>query len=109
MVSCFLTEHCNYPGTIDNGTILLIGVIGKFVFRHYVRNIKHNDRIEFKCVKYFRLNGTTGATCVDGEWHPPAITTGKCIQKNFPTDTFAVRAKESFGTSALMLKWTGGP
>lgn len=68
-LSVFKAE-CEYPGTIDNGEILLVGVIGKFIYRPYVRKIFHNEKIEYRCSKYYTLVGPLGATCVNGSWSP---------------------------------------
>ena len=43
--------YCPYPGTIKNGQILLVGVIGKYEYRQYVRRIGHNEEIEYQCAK----------------------------------------------------------
>ena len=43
--------YCPYPGTIENGQILLVGVIGKYEYRSYVKRIGHNDVIEYQCNK----------------------------------------------------------
>ena len=41
--------YCPYPGTIDNGMILLVGVIGKYEYRPYVRNVGNYQQIEYQC------------------------------------------------------------
>ncbi len=62
--------YCPYPGTIKNGQILLVGVIGKYEYRPYVRRIGHNEQIEYQCNKGFKRVGPLAATCVDGIWSP---------------------------------------
>ena len=46
-----IVVYCPYPGTIENGQILLVGVIGKYEYRSYVKRIGHNDVIEYQCSK----------------------------------------------------------
>ena len=43
--------YCDYPGKIKNGEILLVGEIGKYEYREYVRRIGHNEQIEYQCTK----------------------------------------------------------
>ena len=42
-------DYCEYPGTIKNGQILLVGVTGKFEYRHYISRTSHNEKIEYHC------------------------------------------------------------
>ena len=42
---------CEHPGSIMNGKILLVGVIGKYEYRPYVKNVWHNQQIEYHCDK----------------------------------------------------------
>lgn len=63
-------KTCDYPGGLQNGFILLVGVKGKFQYRPYVRKIGQNEMIEFRCNKEYELIGSEGATCVDGKWSP---------------------------------------
>ena len=42
---------CDHPGSIANGKILLVGVIGKYEYRPYVKNVWHNQEIEYHCDK----------------------------------------------------------
>ena len=44
-------EYCPYPGTIENGIILLVGMIGKYEYRYYVKRTEHNQEIQFHCSK----------------------------------------------------------
>jgi CUB/sushi domain-containing protein len=75
-------KHCEFPGVLNNGTVMLVGVIGKYEYREYVRRVGHNEKIEYHCDKEFRRNGPVGATCVDGSWSPPHKP--KCLPKQHP-------------------------
>ena len=68
----YFAVYCPYPGKIDNGKILLVGVIGKYEYRPYVRRVGEGDEIEFQCNRGYILQNEamTGATCVDGVWTP---------------------------------------
>lgn len=74
--------HCNYPGSIPNGQILLVGIIGKYDYSPYAKRIGHNQQIEYQCGKDFVLIGPSAATCVDGEWSPP--NKPECLAKQHP-------------------------
>ncbi|XP_069119974.1 protein lev-9-like [Argopecten irradians] len=63
--------YCPNPGTIANGKIYKNGLRAIFDFRHYIKTIRHGDRILFKCKEGFVLEGPSGATCVNGQWRPP--------------------------------------
>ncbi|KAL3870372.1 hypothetical protein ACJMK2_038442 [Sinanodonta woodiana] len=78
-------EYCINPGTITNGTTFLKGIQGKFVFKHYIRTIKHGTRLVYECDRGFRLIGPGGATCVNGEWQPNLRNPGtKCEEAKHP-------------------------
>ncbi|ESN96658.1 hypothetical protein HELRODRAFT_189328 [Helobdella robusta] len=72
--TCVL-KLCEYPGTLENGDILLIGIKGQFTYRNYVKKVKQYDQIEYRCRKDFTLEGPEGSTCVDGVWSPKTIPT----------------------------------
>lgn len=63
-------KYCAHPGILNNGTIFLEGVEGKFENKPYIKTFKHHQRIEYKCDKEFTLVGTLGSVCVDGRWRP---------------------------------------
>ena len=52
-----LSVYCAYPGTIDNGQVLLVGAIGKYEYRPYVEGIGQNEQIEFMCAKNYKRVG----------------------------------------------------
>ena len=52
---------------------------GRFIFKPYIRTIKHGTRLEYECDSGYRLVGPGGATCVDGHWQPSLTNPGtKC-------------------------------
>src|SRR6218665_40115 len=73
---------CSFPGTLDHGKILIVGVIGKFEYRQYVRHVWHSTRIQFTCDRDYELRGPEDATCVHNRWSPPITT--RCVPKQHP-------------------------
>lgn len=84
---------CPYPGTIKYGHILLVGVIGKYEYRPYVRRIGHNEQIEFHCDKGYKMVGPPAATCVDGQWSPD--NKPYCAPGQHPRMLYIFRGKRS--------------
>ena len=65
---------CPFPGFVENGKVLLVGAMGLYEYRPYVRKIRNNRQIMFQCDRGFELvGGPTGATCIDGHWSPPQL------------------------------------
>ena len=65
---------CPFPGFVENGKVLLVGAMGLYEYRPYVRKIRNNRQIMFQCDRAFELvGGPTGATCIDGHWSPPQL------------------------------------
>ena len=58
--------YCPFPGYLDNGKILLVGNMGLYDYRPYVRKITNNRQIIFDCDKGWRLalGSAEGATCI---------------------------------------------
>ncbi|KAI2803698.1 hypothetical protein BLOT_007833 [Blomia tropicalis] len=66
--------YCPFPGYIDNGKVLLIGHMGMYDYRPYVKRVGNNKQIMYECDKgYYIVDGPPGATCVDGIWSPPTM------------------------------------
>ena len=65
---------CPFPGFVENGKVLLVGAMGLYEYRPYVRKIRNNRQIMFQCDRGFELvGGPTGATCIDGHWSPSQL------------------------------------
>lgn len=63
--------YCPFPGYIDNGKVLLVGNMGLYDYRPYVRKVVNNKQIMYDCDKgYVLLEGPPGATCIGGHWSP---------------------------------------
>ncbi|GAB0099339.1 locomotion-related protein Hikaru genki [Sergentomyia squamirostris] len=63
--------YCSFPGYIPNGKVLLVGNMGLYDYRPYVRKIMNNKQIMYDCDKGYVLNeGPVGATCIGGLWRP---------------------------------------
>ena len=63
--------YCPFPGTIENGKVLLVGNMGLYDSRPYVRKVTNNRQIMYECDRGFIPDeGPPGATCVAGSWSP---------------------------------------
>ncbi|KAJ8978205.1 hypothetical protein NQ317_014721 [Molorchus minor] len=66
--------YCPYPGNVVNGKILLVGNMGLYDYRPYVRKVVNNKQIMYDCDKgYFLAEGPPGATCIGGHWSPKQL------------------------------------
>ena len=67
--------YCPFPGYLENGKILLVGNMGLYDYRPYVKKITNDRQIMFDCDKGYKLElgSPQGATCVGGQWSPPDI------------------------------------
>ncbi|KAI8119427.1 Locomotion-related protein Hikaru genki [Lucilia cuprina] len=66
-----LEVFCSFPGYIPNGKVLLVGNMGLYDYRPYVKKIVNNKQIMYDCDKGYVLDiGPPGATCVGGKWRP---------------------------------------
>ncbi|KAK9874005.1 hypothetical protein WA026_002356 [Henosepilachna vigintioctopunctata] len=67
---------CPYPGAVLNGKILLVGNMGLYDYRPYVRKVVNNKQIMYDCDKGYVLSeGPPGATCIGGQWSPRQLPT----------------------------------
>ncbi|XP_074036911.1 hig-anchoring scaffold protein isoform X1 [Leptinotarsa decemlineata] len=75
--------YCPYPGAIENGKILLVGNMGLYDYRPYVRKVTNNKQIMYDCDKgYVLAEGPPGATCIGGHWSPKQLP--KCMLGQHP-------------------------
>lgn len=71
MAFIFIPVYCTFPGYIDHGKVLLVGSMGVYDYRPYVRKIKNNKQIAFECDREYVIeSGPVGATCIGGKWSP---------------------------------------
>lgn len=69
-----VTVYCPFPGYIENGKVLLVGNMGLYDYRPYVRKVTNNKQIMYDCDKGYVLGeGPPGATCVGGRWSPKQL------------------------------------
>ncbi|CAH0550197.1 unnamed protein product [Brassicogethes aeneus] len=75
--------YCPYPGNVDHGKILLVGNMGLYDYRPYVRKVINNKQIMYDCDKGYVLSeGPPGATCIGGRWSPGQLPT--CLLGQHP-------------------------
>lgn len=54
--------------------MLLVGHMGMYDYRPYVRRVANNKQILFECDRGYHITrGPPGATCVDGQWSPAEL------------------------------------
>ncbi|XP_042893956.1 complement receptor type 2-like [Penaeus japonicus] len=63
--------YCPFPGEVANGRVLLVGNMGMYDYRSYVKKVRNNRQIRYDCDRgYYLVEGPPGATCVAGQWSP---------------------------------------
>lgn len=63
--------YCPFPGYLENGKIMLVGHMGTYDYRPYIKHVTNNRQILFECDRgYSLVDGPPGATCIDGQWSP---------------------------------------
>ena len=77
--------YCPFPGFIEHGKILLIGNMGLYEYRPYVRKIQNGRQIMFQCDRGYSMiePGPSGATCIAGEWSPTQLP--RCVEGSHPS------------------------
>lgn len=73
--------YCGFPGVIEHGRVLLVGLTGMYDYKSYIRRISINRQIAYECEVGYRMNdgAPSGATCMDGQWRPDGLPT--CIKE----------------------------
>lgn len=73
--------YCNFPGVIEHGRVLLVGLTGMYDYKPYIRRISNNRQIAYECENGYRMSdgAPSGATCMDGQWKPEGLPT--CIKE----------------------------
>ncbi|XP_068247282.1 sushi, von Willebrand factor type A, EGF and pentraxin domain-containing protein 1-like isoform X1 [Palaemon carinicauda] len=75
--------YCPFPGYLTNGRVLLVGNMGMYDYRPYVKKVRNNRQIRYECNRGFYLSeGPPGATCIAGRWSPKHLP--KCDPKLHP-------------------------
>ncbi|XP_027195567.2 sushi, von Willebrand factor type A, EGF and pentraxin domain-containing protein 1-like isoform X1 [Dermatophagoides pteronyssinus] len=66
--------YCPFPGYIDNGNVMLVGHMGMYDYRPYIKHVTNNRQIIYECDRgYHIVEGPPGATCIDGQWSPSEL------------------------------------
>ncbi|KAI1289812.1 Protein lev-9 [Halotydeus destructor] len=74
--------YCPFPGFLENGRVMLVGHMGMYDYRPYVRKVTNNKQIMYECDKGYHVVGNPGGTCVDGQWSPREFP--KCVRGSHP-------------------------
>ncbi|XP_035229458.1 sushi, von Willebrand factor type A, EGF and pentraxin domain-containing protein 1-like isoform X2 [Stegodyphus dumicola] len=78
--------YCPYPGVLEHGRVLLVGYMGMYDYRPYVKRVTNNRQIMYECHRHYTLkDGPPGATCVDGQWSPKQLP--RCVRGSHPVLT----------------------
>ena len=82
--------------------ILLIGIGGKFEYRWYVKQIGHNNQIEYVCEPDYILIGPPMATCVHRQWSPRDKR--RCVRKTHPGTglVYTARSQTTSATDVIL-------
>ncbi len=89
----FPPVYCKFPGVLEHGEILLVGILGKYTYRDYASDRAHNEQIEYHCEKGYRRVGHGGSTCVAGQWSPEGLP--ECVTEKHPKLMHIFRGKRS--------------
>ncbi|XP_021914139.1 sushi, von Willebrand factor type A, EGF and pentraxin domain-containing protein 1 isoform X2 [Zootermopsis nevadensis] len=75
--------YCPFPGYIENGRVMLVGNMGVYDYRPYVRKVTNNKQIMYECERgYVLTDGPPGATCIGGRWSPKQLP--RCVPGMHP-------------------------
>ncbi|XP_059474921.1 sushi, von Willebrand factor type A, EGF and pentraxin domain-containing protein 1-like isoform X2 [Neocloeon triangulifer] len=75
--------YCPFPGYIENGKVMLVGNMGLYDYRPYVRKVTNNKQIMYDCDRgYVLADGPPGATCIGGHWSPKELP--RCVPGQHP-------------------------
>ncbi|XP_075238047.1 hig-anchoring scaffold protein isoform X3 [Lycorma delicatula] len=75
--------YCPFPGYVENGKVLLVGNMGLYDYRPYVRKVTNNKQIMYDCNRgYVLADGPPGATCIGGHWSPKQLP--RCVPGQHP-------------------------
>lgn len=70
----YFVVYCPFPGYIQNGRVMLVGNMGVYDYRPYVRKVTNNKQIMYECDRgYVLTDGPPGATCIGGRWSPKQL------------------------------------
>lgn len=79
---CTILVYCPFPGFLESGRVLLVGHMGMYDYRPYVRKVTNNKQIVYECDRGYYVFGAPAATCVDGQWSPRELP--KCLRGSHP-------------------------
>lgn len=86
--------YCAFPGYVQNGKVLLVGNMGVYDYRPYVKKVPNNKQIMYDCDKGYVLSeGPPGATCIGGNWSPKDLP--QCVPGQHPRLRWSKRRRRS--------------
>ncbi|KAF4525716.1 hypothetical protein B566_EDAN011893 [Ephemera danica] len=101
--------YCPFPGYIENGKVMLVGNMGLYDYRPYVRKVTNNKQIMYDCDRgYVLADGPVGATCVGGRWSPkdlPRCVPGQHPRLRWSREVHEKKAEEDPKMAALIARW----
>lgn len=74
--------YCPFPGFLTNGRVLLVGHMGMYDYRPYVKIVPNGKQIQYECERGYIVKGAPGATCIDSHWKPKELPT--CVKGVHP-------------------------
>jgi hypothetical protein len=66
----FISVFCPFRGRLQEGKVLIVGIIAKYEYRPYAKGIGQNELIEYVCHEGYHRTGPVNATCDLGQWNP---------------------------------------
>ncbi|RWS13910.1 Sushi: von Willebrand factor type A: EGF and pentraxin domain-containing protein 1-like protein, partial [Dinothrombium tinctorium] len=92
--------YCPFPGFLPHGRVLLVGHMGSYDYRPYVRRVTNNRQILYECEKGYYVKGAMGATCVAGQWSPRKLP--ECVKGSHPNVKWFERNRRHVSESAVV-------
>ncbi|CAL4084147.1 unnamed protein product, partial [Meganyctiphanes norvegica] len=92
--------YCPFPGYVENGRVLLVGNMGRYDYRNYVKKVRNNRQITYECNKgFYLIAGPPGATCVAGRWSPQPLP--RCVPDLHPRIRWVRSIPENYTSEIL--------